>query len=139
MKQYTFLRLTFILSGNKREGIENLKNKVKKSWFMLLRFLCKSEGKTGQHILNLIGTTIKPVVLYACESYEDPKDHNNLSNIEKFCLSLCKQILGVKKNTTNSKLLLKLGRFPFRHWNEIVQIFTENTFRERKILLTQSF
>ena len=41
----------------------------------------------------------------------DPKD---LSKIEKFHFSLCKQILGVKKNTSNSEVLGELGWFPFR-------------------------
>ena len=39
---------------------------------------------------------------------------NNLSKIEKFHLSLCKQILGVENNTGSSKVVGELGRFPFR-------------------------
>ena len=53
-------------------------------------------------------------MLYACESWGDPKNQNNLSKIEKFYFSLYKQILGVKKNTSNAKVLGELGRFPFR-------------------------
>ena len=37
-----------------------------------------------------------------------------MSKIEKFHLSLCKQILGVKNNTSSSKVLGELGRFPPR-------------------------
>ena len=44
----------------------------------------------------------------------DPKDQHNLSKIEKFHLSLCKEILVVKNNTSSSKVLGELGRFPFR-------------------------
>ena len=40
--------------------------------------------------LNLIYTAIKPVVCYACKSWGDPKYQHNLSEIEKFHLSLCK-------------------------------------------------
>ena len=58
VKQYTYRGFTLIPSVNK----------AKKSWFILQRFLCKSEGKTVSTYLNLIDTTIKPVVLYACES-----------------------------------------------------------------------
>ena len=64
--------------------------------------------------LNLIDTTIKPVVLYACKSWGDPKYQHKLSKIEKFHLLLCKQILGVKNNMSSSKVLEELGRFPFR-------------------------
>ena len=38
----------------------------------------------------------------------DPKDQNNLSKMEKFHFSLCKHILGVKNNTTSSKMLGEL-------------------------------
>ena len=76
-----------------------------------------SEGKAFNTYLNLTDTTIKPVVLYVCESWGrggDPKDQHNLSKIEKFHLSLCKETLVVKNNTSNSKVLGELGRFPFR-------------------------
>ena len=62
VKQYTCLGFTFIPPGKKHQGIENLINKAKKSWFILQRFLYKSEGKTVNTYLNLIDTTIKPVL-----------------------------------------------------------------------------
>ena len=62
VKQYTCLGFTFIPPGKKHKGIENLINKAKKSWFILQRFLYKSEGKTVNTYLNLIDTTIKPVL-----------------------------------------------------------------------------
>ena len=104
MKQYTYLDLgfTFIPSGKKHQGIGNLINKEKKLWFIL------------QRILNVYWFTIKSVVLYACESWEDRKDQKNLSRIEKLYLFLFKQILGVKNNTSSSKVFGELGRFPFR-------------------------
>ena len=114
VKQYTYLGFTFIPSGKKHQEIENLINKAKKSWFILQRFLYKSEGKTVNTYLNLTDTTIKPVVLYACESCGDPKGQNNSTKIEKFHLSLCKQILRVKNNTSSSKVFGELGRFPLR-------------------------
>ena len=73
VKQYTYLGFTFITSGKKHQGIENLMNKAKTSSFILQLFLYKSEGKTVKTYLNLIGTTIKPVVLYACESWGTSK------------------------------------------------------------------
>ena len=87
---------------------------MKKTWFILQLFLYKSEGKTVNTYLNLTGTTIKPVVLYACESWEDPEDQNNLRKIEKVHPSLCTQILGVKNNTSSSKELGELGQFSLR-------------------------
>ena len=98
MKQYTYLGFKFIPSGKKHLGIENLINKAKKSWFILQRFLYKSEGKTVNTYLNLIDTTIKPVVFGVCKSWGNHKDQNNLSNIEKFHLSFCKQITPAVQN-----------------------------------------
>ena len=114
VKQYTYLGFTFIPSGKKHQGIEHLINEAKNSWFILQRFLYKSEGKTVNTYLNLIDTTITRVVLYAYESWGDPKDQNNFSKIEKFHLSLCKQILEVKNNRNSSKVFGELGRFPLR-------------------------
>ena len=88
VKQYTYLVFKFIPSGKKHQGIENLTNKAKMTWFILQRFLYKSEGKTVNTYLNLIDTTNKLVVLYASESRGDPKDQYNLSKIERFHLSL---------------------------------------------------
>ena len=115
VKQYTYKGFTSIPSRKKRQRIENLINKAKTSWFILRRFLHKSREKTANTYLNLIDTTIKPVVLYACESWGDPKDQNNLSKIGKFYLSLCKQILGVKNNTSSSAVLGELGQSSFQN------------------------
>ena len=77
VKQYTYLGFTFIPSGKKHQGIENLIAKFnkqsEKDVVYIQLFLYKSEGKTVNTYLNLIGTTIKPVVLYACESWGTSK------------------------------------------------------------------
>ena len=108
MKQYTYLDLgfKFIPSGKKHQGIGNLINKL---WFILQQFLYKSEGKTVSTYLTFIDSTFKSVVLYACESWEDCKDQK-----KKLYLLFCKKILGVKNNTSSSKVLGELGQFPFR-------------------------
>ena len=74
VKLYTYLGFTFISFGKKHQRTENLMSKAKKSWFIIQRFLYKSEGKAANTYLNLINATIKPVVLCACESWGDPKD-----------------------------------------------------------------
>ena len=112
VKQYTQLGFTFIPSGEKHQGIENLINKVKNSWLRLQRFLQKSEEISVNTYLNLIDTTIKRATAF--KSWWDSKDQHNRSKIEKFHLSLCKQILGVKNNSSSSKVLGELGRFPLR-------------------------
>ena len=72
VKQYTYVGFSFIPSGKKHQRIENLINKAKKSWFILRRYLHKSKEKTVDAFLNLIDTTMKPVLLDACESWGTP-------------------------------------------------------------------
>ena len=73
VKQYTYLGFTFIPSGKKHKGTENLKNKAKKSWFILQRFLSKPDEKIVKTYLKLTNTTIKPVALYDYESWGTTK------------------------------------------------------------------
>ena len=94
VKQYTYQGFKFIPSGKNQE-IENLMNKAKKSWFIRQRFLYTSVGKAVNTYLNLI--LFQP-----------------LSKKEKLHSSLSLQIVRVKNNTSSSKVLGKLGRFPFR-------------------------
>ena len=76
---------------------------------MLQRILYDSEGKTVITYLNFTDTTSKPVVLYGCESWGDPKEEINLSKIRRFYRSHFRQIVGVKKNACNSKMLVELN------------------------------
>ena len=73
MKEYTYLGFKFIPSGKKHLGIENLINKAKKSWFILQRFLCKSEGKTPNTYLNLTDTTLNQLYFMLAKAGGNPK------------------------------------------------------------------
>ena len=73
MKQYTYLGFKFIPSGKKHLGIENLINKAKKSWFILQRFLYKSEGKTANTYSNLTDTTLSQLYFMLAKAGGNPK------------------------------------------------------------------
>ena len=68
MRQYIYLGFTSISSRKKQQGIENLVNKAKTSWFIPQQFLCKSEGKAVNIYLNLTDTTMNAVVRCVCKS-----------------------------------------------------------------------
>ena len=115
VNQYNYLGFTLISSGKKHMGIENLINKGRRAWFSIQRMISKSEEKTVQTHSKLVDSLIKPILLYACESWGDSK--NDISNkdifnnkIEKFHLPMCKQILGVGKSM---KVLAELGGSPY--------------------------
>ena len=61
--------------------------------------------------LSLVEITIKPSLLYASDFWgclQFPKDYP----VQILFMSICKQILGVQKQTTNIGVLLELGLIP---------------------------
>ena len=113
--QYTYLGFIFVPSGKKKVGIWNLLQKSKKAWFAIQKMLFKSKGKTVNSYIKLIDSIIKPITLYACESWGDSLKKGFFNDeIEKFHLSMCRQVLGVKRNTNSMKVLAELGRVPFK-------------------------
>ena len=115
VNQYTYLGFTFIPSGKKHVGIENLIKKGKKAWFSIQKMLNKSKEKTIGTYLKLIDSLVKPIILYACESWGDSLKKGVFSNkIEQFHISMCKQVMGVCKFTSNIKVLAELGRMPLK-------------------------
>ena len=114
-KQYTYLGFTFVPSGSKTVGIDNLISKGKKAWFSIQKMIAKSKEKTISAYLKLIDSIIKPIILYASESWGDAlKNDVFVNKLEKFHLSMCKQILGVNKSVNNIKVLAELGRYPLK-------------------------
>jgi len=94
------------------EGINNLINKGRKVWFSIQRTLHKSRRKTIKTYLCLIDSLVKPIILYACEAWGDMATKNPFNQkIEKFHLSMCKQLLGLKKRANYVNTFAELGRF----------------------------
>ena len=60
--KYTYLGFTFIPSGRKHKGIENLLKNAWKTWFAI-QILFKSKKNTLDTYLRLIETIIKPIAL----------------------------------------------------------------------------
>ena len=78
--------------------------------------LHKSKEKTVGTYLKLIDSLVKPIILYACECWGDSLKRDYFANkIEKFHVSMYKQILGVKQNVSNMKVLAELGRTPLKN------------------------
>ena len=142
VKQYTYLGFTFTTSGSMLVGIENLLNKSKKAWFSVQRYLQKSSEKTVKTYLTLIDSLIKPIMLYACEAWGDIKIKKIFdSKIEKFHLSMCKQILGVTKRANNIKTLAELGRYPIyiNIETQIFKYFQRFTFVDKERCVYKAF
>ena len=79
--------------------------------------------------LSLVDTLIKPILLYASDFWGALKLPRS-NPIENLHMMMCKQVLGVQKQTTNVGVLLELGRIPMhlyaskfaiKNWERIKQ------------------
>ena len=118
-REYKYLGFTFSCSGSDNIGINNLLLQAKKAWYAIQQFISKSKDKHFLTYMHLFDTQVKPIMLYACETWtESLKYEKNIinmlqkNNLEKFHLSVLKRLLGVNKKTTNISLLLETGRHP---------------------------
>ena len=119
VKEYKYLGFTFTCSGLDNKGKSNLLKQAKKAWFAIKHYLQKSENRCFSTYLHIFDSQVKPIMLYACETWADSLKENkdlpdNIQNnpIEKFQQSVLKQLLGVHKKTSNIAVLLETGRHP---------------------------
>ena len=119
VREYKYLGFVFSCSGTGNTGIRNLLKQAKKAWYALQYYLKTSKNKNISTYLHLFDTQIKPILLYACEAWADSlKDVGNITGniqkneIERFHISVLKQLLGVHKKTSNIAMLIETGRHP---------------------------
>ena len=105
----------------------------------------KSKEKTVHTYTKLIDSLIKPVLLYACEVWGDlPSKKLYENKVERFHLSMCKQVLGINKRGNNVSTLSELGRYPlyidietqiFKYFQRFIHIekdrFSYKAFQEQ--------
>ena len=81
--------------------------------------MSKSKHRNIDIYLKLFDSLVKPILLYSCEAWADSvKTDDNITNLlqrnklEKFQITIYKQLLAVSRKTTNISILLELGRYP---------------------------
>ena len=144
VQQYKYLGFTFTCSGSNTVGINNLINQAKKAWFAIQYYLSGSTNKNINTYLHLFDTQVKPIMLYACETWADSlTDDENITKtiqkcqLEKFHISVLKRLLGVHRRTTNIALLLETGRQPITlsaHLQSIKYFFRFPSTNKQSIL-----
>ena len=119
VKEYKYLGFIFTCSGSDNAGITNLLKQAKKAWYAIRYYLRTSKNKQISTYLQIFDTQVRPILLYACEAWAESLKENetilqNLqkNSIEKFHMSVLKQLLGVHKKTSNIAVLLDTGRHP---------------------------
>ena len=111
MRSYKYLGFIFTPSGEINTGLRDLKDRALKAYIKL-------KNKLGAFFYNNINVALKyfnalvtPILLYSSDFWgclNLPKNNP----IEKINNMVCKQLLGVKKQTSNTGVLLELGRIP---------------------------
>ena len=121
MTQYKYLGFIIAASGTYSHGIGNLIDKAKRAWFSIYSILTKSKNKNIKVYITLFEYVVKPIMMYGCEIWGvNTREDKAISEIgydiwERFHLRVCKNILGVHKNTSNIAVLCEMGRYPISH------------------------
>ena len=100
-------------SGEVRSGLYDLRDRALKAFMKLKNKLGTAFNKDILTTLNLIDTLVKPILLFNSDFWGCMKLPKN-NPIENLHMMMCKQLLGVQKQTTNIGILLELGRVPLQ-------------------------
>ena len=112
---YKYLGFVVTPSGEIHSGLKDLRDRALKGFMKMKNNLGPSFNQDILSSLSLIDSLIKPILLYASDFWGCLKLPNN-NPIENLHMMMCKQILGVQKQTTNIGVLLELGRIPLSLW-----------------------
>ena len=108
---YKYLGFIITPSGEINSGLKDLKARALKAYYKLKSKLGYLFRINVCITLFLFGALVKPILLYASDFWgclKMPKN-NPIVNVH---IRLCKNILGVQKQTTNVGVLLELGEIP---------------------------
>ena len=111
MRTYKYLGLVLTPSGEIKTALSDLRDMALKSFHSLRNKMGESFNRDVLTAINLFQSLIKPILLYSSDFWgclKLPKDNP----IETLHMRICKQILGVQRQTTNIGVLLELGRIP---------------------------
>ena len=127
-REYKYLGFKITPSGGITAGLNDLKNRALKAFYKLKNKMGQSFQQYPQPTLKLFETLIKPILLYSSDLWGTLKLPKN-NPFENLHMRICKQILGVQKQTTNVGVLLELGQVPLelyaiknaiKNWTRIV-------------------
>ena len=107
--------LGFVVSsnGNIKRGLKDLCDRASRAFFILKSGLGSVFRKDVFITLSLFDKIIKPILLYASDFWGCyPQNLNEKCCIELTHYKICKDILGVSKHTSNTGVLVELGRKP---------------------------
>ena len=129
VREYKYLGFIVTPSGEIKTGLEDLRNRAMKAFMKVRKALGIHFSLNIKNTLHIFTYMIRPILLYCSDFWgclKQPKNHP----IERFFMMFCKQLLGVRRQTTNNGVLLDLGLVPItfhakklavRNWERIQQ------------------
>ena len=115
VRSYKYLGFLVTPSGEISSGLKDLRDRAFKAYMKIKNDLGPSFNQDIPVLLNLIDSLVKPILLYASDFWGCLKLPQN-NPVENLHMMICKQILGVQKQTTNAGVLLEIGRIPLSLW-----------------------
>ena len=113
MRNFTCLGFNLSLVGNIKYGLFDLHKRVQKAFYQLKNQLGDMFHREPVLAIKLFDALVKPILLYRSNFWGCYDNIFSLSNsTERLNISLCKHLLGVKRQTSNVASLLEMGRYP---------------------------
>ena len=101
VRGYKYLGFVFTSNGSMTHRINRLTKQGERAWFVVQKYVRGFKQKNIHVWLKFFDALVKPLILYACESWGNDISGslNNIDSIfkesfEKLHIEICKQILG---------------------------------------------
>ena len=117
VRSYKHLGFVLTPSGEISTGLHDLRDWAFKAYMKMKNDLGSSFNQDILTTLKLMDSLIKPILLYASDFWGCLKLPRN-NPVENLHMMMCKQLIGVQKQTTNSDVLLEHGRIPFNIYGQ---------------------
>ena len=111
VRTYKYLGFVVTPSGEIKTGLDDLRARGLKALIKIRRSLGPLFHSNIYNSIHLFNYMVRPILLY-CSDFWGCLKHPKNNPITRLHLSFCKQLLGVRKQTNTSGVLLELGTVP---------------------------
>ena len=129
VRSYKYLGFIFTPSGEINTGLYDLRDRALKAFMKIKNAMGLEFNRNIQTTLHIINSLVMPIALYASDFWGCMKLAKG-NPIDTLNLRICKQLLGVQKQTTSIGVLLELGRIPLHI--DAIKLSIKNWERIRK-------
>ena len=111
VRSYKYLGFLFTSSGEIKTGLQDLRDRALKAFMKLRNSMGNEFNRKIQTTLQIFDCMVKPIILYSADFWGGLKAPatNPVYTLQH---TVCRQLLGVQKYTSNIGSLLELGRIP---------------------------